>query len=101
MLKAKPRIERLAKHHDRESFSCGVKELDAYIRRQASQDARRKVARVFVATLEDRKAVAGYYTLSAASVELAKLPARIRRKLLFIYGSWTWLKRSSRKREYT
>lgn len=81
LLKDKPVIEKLAKHHERESFSCGVKELDTYIRKHASQDSRRKVARVFVATMKGRRAIAGYYTLSAASIELSRLPERMRRKL--------------------
>ena len=81
MLKDKPTIEKLAKHHDRESFSCGVRELDIYIRKLASQDSRRKVARVFVARLKGKKAIAGYYTLSAASIELQKMPEKIKKKL--------------------
>ena len=42
-----------SKVHDRSAFSCGAPELDTYIRRLASQDMRRDVARVFVATGSD------------------------------------------------
>lgn len=80
-IKERPVVEKLSKHHDRESFSCGVQELDTYIRKQASQDSRRKVARVFVATLKGRSAIAGYYTLSAASIELSRMPEKIQKKL--------------------
>lgn len=74
-------VEPLASHHDRASFSCGEPSLDRYIRRQASQDARRRVARVFVASGEPPGRVAGYYTLSAASFERDDLPAEVARRL--------------------
>ncbi len=64
-----------SKVHDRSAFSCGASELDAYIRRLASQDMRRDVARVFVATGPDAEAVVGYYTLSAVHFRRETLPA--------------------------
>ena len=39
--------EPLAKHHDRQAFCCGVAQLDDYLRQQANQDMRRRVAAVF------------------------------------------------------
>ncbi|MDE2791941.1 MAG: GNAT family N-acetyltransferase [Paracoccaceae bacterium] len=74
-------VEALAPHHDRASFSCGEPSLDRYIRRQASQDARRRVARVFVAAGNPPGRIAGYYTLSAASFEKDDLPAEIAGRL--------------------
>ena len=74
-------VEPLASHHDRASFSCGEPSLDRYIRRQASQDARRRVARVFVAHAHPPGRVAGYYTLSAASFEKDDLPAEVAKRL--------------------
>ena len=67
-------IEPLERHHDRSAFACGSDALDNYIRRQASQDIRRRVARVFVALPEGVKTVAGFYTLSAGSIERSSLP---------------------------
>lgn len=64
-----------SKIHDRSAFSCGTPEIDDYIRRLASQDMRRDVARVFVATGRQTTAVVGYYTLSAASFRRESLPA--------------------------
>ena len=64
-----------SKVHDRSAFSCGASELDAYIRRLASQDMRRDVARVFVATGPDAEIVVGYYTLSAVHFRCETLPA--------------------------
>ena len=74
-------VEPLGPHHDRASFSCGEPSLDHYIRRQASQDIRRRVARVFVASGDPPERIAGYYTLSAASFEKDNLPAELSRRL--------------------
>jgi GNAT superfamily N-acetyltransferase len=75
-------IEPLGQHHARADFSCGVPELDRYFKRQASQDIRRRIARVFVVAREsapDR--VLGFYTLSALSVAADELPREIARRL--------------------
>jgi len=64
------------------SFRCGHEALDGYIRRYASQDVRRNVARVFVVTPENEpEQLAGFFTLSAGSVSCASLPASWSRKL--------------------
>lgn len=74
------RIEPLGTSHDRAAFCCGVPELDAYLQRQASQDLKRNLAAVFVLT-SDSKAVAGFYTFSAHSIQAAELPQDLARKL--------------------
>jgi ribosomal protein S18 acetylase RimI-like enzyme len=67
---------------DTAAFHCGHPALDEYLRRYASQDVRREVARVFVATPEgDEERVAGFFTLSAGSVNCADLPEALTRKL--------------------
>lgn len=67
---------------DSASFRCGSAPLDDYIRRYASQDVRKNVARVFVATAEnDSKQLAGFFTLSAGSVSCSSLPTSLARKL--------------------
>lgn len=63
-------------------FRCGEAALDEYLHRHARQDVKRGVARVFVATPADLASkVAGFYTLSAASVAAEKLPESLRKKL--------------------
>jgi len=63
-------------------FECGEKTLDDYLQRYATQDIKRGVARVFVASSADRPhAVAGFYTLSAASVAAETLPEHWRKRL--------------------
>ncbi len=76
-----PVVEPLAGHHDRASFTCGEPALDAYIRRQASQDVRRRVAQVFVALGDVPGSIAGYYTLSAASFQKSQLPQALAKRL--------------------
>jgi len=64
------------------NFQCGREHMDDYIRRYASQDERRNVARVFVATPENNpQQLAGFFTLSAGSVSCSSLPASLARKL--------------------
>lgn len=74
-------FEPLASNHNCQSFSCGVEALDRYLQRQASQDVRNKVATVLVMFDTESAAVAGFYTLSAASVALVSLPPEIANKL--------------------
>lgn len=64
---------------DRATFSSGVAVLDRYLKEQASQDIRNRVAAVFVLADEDR--VIGYYTLSATAVNPTLLPAELRKRL--------------------
>ena len=73
-------IEPLDKRHDRTAFSCGLPELDRYLARQAGQDVRRRIARVFVCTTGETDAVLGYCTLSALAIDLASLPDQLSRK---------------------
>ncbi len=63
-------------------FLCGSEPLNDYIRRYASQDVRRNIARVFIATPEnDPRQLSGFFTLSAGSVSCSSLPASLARKL--------------------
>jgi ribosomal protein S18 acetylase RimI-like enzyme len=75
------RVEPLGKQHDRSVFSCGVGPLDRYLREQAGQDARKRVAAPFVLCEGESNAVLGYYTLSALSVDVGAWPEDVARKL--------------------
>lgn len=64
------------------SFQCGREPLNDYICRYASQDVRRNVARVFIATPEEYpQQLAGFFTLSAGSVSCSSIPTSLVRKL--------------------
>lgn len=75
-------IEPLNSSHDRPGFHCGIASLDNYIQKQARQDVKRRVSRVFVASdAEDPSTIVGYYTLSTLAIELSDLPQALARKL--------------------
>ena len=68
--------------HDRAGFSCGVPELDDYLRRFATQHRRKGVSTVYVlADSGTPSLILGYYTLSAAQVDVADLSDADRKKL--------------------
>lgn len=75
------RIEPLSSGHDRSRFASGSGALDRYLREQASQDIKRRIASCFVAVSVQTREVAGYYTLAAASIALTALAPEIIRKL--------------------
>ena len=68
--------------HDRASFVCGVPELDDYLHRLADQHRRKGISTVHV--LVDSAApqlILGYYTLSAAQLDVQQLSEATRKKL--------------------
>ena len=75
-------IEQLNAAHDRAGFHCNIEALDKYIHKQAGQDIKRRISRVFVASLLDSpKIIAGYYSLSTLSIKLSQLPEKLAQKL--------------------
>jgi GNAT superfamily N-acetyltransferase len=75
------RIEPLSGDYDRSQFFSGSDALDRYLREQASQDIRRRIATCFVAVNLTSQDVGGYYTLTATSVALNALSPEIAKKL--------------------
>ena len=67
--------------HERSSFYCGAEALDRYLRERASQDVKRMLANCFVLLETATGAVAGFYTLSAASVPASDVPTEILQRL--------------------
>jgi ribosomal protein S18 acetylase RimI-like enzyme len=74
-------IEPLGAHHDRTTFDCGEPILNEYLGRQAAQDVKRRVARVFVGLGDAPRKVDGYYTVSATSFERSGLPPALSKRL--------------------
>jgi ribosomal protein S18 acetylase RimI-like enzyme len=74
-------IEPLSDRHDREGFASGVEPLDRYLRQQAGQDVRRRVASCFVLLGDGDRVPIGYYTLAATSIALAELPEALAKRL--------------------
>ena len=75
------RVEALGRQHDRLGFSCGSDPLDQYLRTQAGQDARKRVAAPFVLCEGESHAVLGYYTLSAIGVDIGAWPENVAKRL--------------------
>jgi GNAT superfamily N-acetyltransferase len=76
-------IESLGSAHARAraGFSCGVEPLDRYFRDQVTQDIRRLATACYVAVEVSGGKVAGYYTLAAAGIPLAEMPAALAKRL--------------------
>lgn len=70
----------LTREHDRAAFHSGVDALDRYFKEFALQDIKRRMAGCFV-SLDDRGAVAAFYTLAATSVAFDSLPAELTKRL--------------------
>jgi predicted N-acetyltransferase YhbS len=71
-------IELLEDSHNRSVFDCGVESLNSYLRQQATQDIRRNVATVCVAT--DGTRIVGYYSLANTGVSPDSLPDSLQKK---------------------
>ena len=68
--------------HDRAAFHCGVPALDDYLHKYAAQQNSKGISTVFV--LVDDMApskILGFYTLSAAQIDVQQLSATERKKL--------------------
>jgi len=72
-----------SRNHLRSNFICGKDSLDNYIRKQASQDLKRKIATVFVLIddTDPKLNVLAYYTLSAYTVEITDLDQSLAKHL--------------------
>lgn len=68
--------------HRRDEFACESPELTEFIRTRARKEAKARASACFVLLLgADPGQIAGYYTLSATTVELDKLPIELTKKL--------------------
>jgi GNAT superfamily N-acetyltransferase len=70
-------VEPLEKRHERADFACGHASLDDFLKKYASQYARRKLGTTYVAVLRGESRVLGYYTLAPSHLEFAHAPAEL------------------------
>jgi predicted GNAT family N-acyltransferase len=70
-----------SRKHIRSRFCCGEESLDTYIRKQASQDLKKRVSTVFVLTDDPEMNVLAYYTLSSYTVNVAALEENFAKRL--------------------
>lgn len=63
--------------HRRETFTCGVDELDYFLKRHAHQHAQKGISKTFVLIDENKPDfILGYYTLAPCTIVLSDLSAR-------------------------
>jgi GNAT superfamily N-acetyltransferase len=70
-------VEPLSKDHQRTDFSCGHAALDDFLKRFASQYARRRLGTTYVAVAAGERRVLGYYTLAPSHFAFAHAPAEL------------------------
>ena len=76
------REEPVGRHHDRKNFDCGEPELNQYLARYARQNHNSGGAKTFVAVSPaEPTRVLGFYTISPGTIEFARVPASLTRKL--------------------
>ena len=73
-------ISILHKTHNRQSFECEERVLTDYIRKQVSQDVKKRLAICFVAADNDNNVV-GYYTLTSESLGRELIPEKYLKKI--------------------
>ena len=72
----------IGKHHDRKAFDCGEAALNDYLVRFARQNHNSGGAKTFLACdPANPSRILGFYTLSPASIDYARTPPLVRRKL--------------------
>ena len=68
--------------HRREEFDCSVEALNDYLKKRARKEMEGSLAACFVAVPADEPGrIAGFYTLSAATIGTVDLPEAMTRKL--------------------
>jgi GNAT superfamily N-acetyltransferase len=76
------REEPIARRHARNEFDCGTPELNEYLERSARQNHETGGAKTFVAVPPAVPTqVMGYYSISPGSIEFARVPAELTKKL--------------------
>lgn len=76
------REEPIGRHHHRKSFDCGAADLNDYLARYARQNHESGGAKTLVAVSSAEPArILGFYSISPGSIEFARVPANVTRKL--------------------
>ena len=74
--------EPIGKKHDIQAFDCGEEGLSEFLRRYARKSHELGGAKTFLAIDDaDNNTILGFYSLSPASVDYARTPEIVRRRL--------------------
>lgn len=79
-----PKIELLAKSHDRNGFDCGSEPLNLFLKQTARHHATRGISRTFVLVDEgasEPKPILGFFSLNLCQIKSESLSAQETKKL--------------------
>ncbi len=74
-------FQAINKKHGKDSFDCGVSNLNDYLKRYARQNHDRGIAKTFVAVSPGEMKIDGYYSVSSSVIEYASLPENFKSKV--------------------
>lgn len=80
--KAIPKIQPFdPKKHDRAAFSCGVEQVDNFLKRTAKKADKADVVRIWV-VVDAKNHIIGFYGINMHSVAVEKMPEKYKKKTL-------------------
>ncbi len=68
------------RRHDRTAFSCGVDQIDNFLKRTARKHQKSDFTRVWAAVRPAERRVYGYYAINAHAIETGGLPEALRKR---------------------
>jgi len=69
------------KTHDRTAFSCGVRQIDNYLKLTAKKASKADIVRAWVVVDENRN-IAGFYSINMHAIDVKDMPAAYKKKAL-------------------
>jgi len=66
--------------HDRTAFSCGVEQIDNFLKLTAKKHQKGDFVRVWVAVEPPSTKILGYYAINSHSIETGELPDKLRKR---------------------
>lgn len=79
VLSNRPRIEKLQRRHEIESFDCGQDDRNRFLIRHALQSQQSSATTTYVALIEQE--IVGFYSLAYGQIEYADAPERLTKGL--------------------
>lgn len=67
-------ISSLSPEFDSGDFSCGITDLDKYLKKYALRNQKNNVGTTWILHIKDQKKVQGYYTICASRVDHSNIP---------------------------
>jgi len=74
-------VSHLCRSFERESFDCGIEELNIFIRYHALKNQKLRISKTWVAHENKSKAILGFHTMCTSSISAIVLPPHLRKRL--------------------